>query len=296
MRWTIGDITVTRVLEGEWGEILPTLIPAASPEAVLPIAWLRPDFVTEAGKLKINVQAFLLDLAGARILVDTCVGNDKALPVANFWSDLDLPFLERLAAAGATRESIDVVLCTHLHVDHVGWNTMKVDGRWVPTFPNARYLFGREELAHFRHHVAHGEETRLLPLDQAVFAQSVNPILESGQMEEVESDHQIAPGVRLIPTPGHTPGHVSVLIESAGTTALITGDCIHHPCQIAHPEWTSISDTSPDDAVVTRRDLFERLAGSQTLMIGSHWAGCGAGHVVREGEGYRLATQSEPTA
>ena len=140
-------------------------------------------------------------------------------------------FLKDFEAAGFSRESIDVVLCTHLHIDHVGWNTMLVDGKWVPTFPNARYLMGRAEFDYWK--AAPGSTAG----EPAVFADSVQPVWDAGLVDLVASDHQVCPEVSLVPTPGHTIDHVSVRIVSKGEEAVITGDFVHHPCQLAHPDW-----------------------------------------------------------
>jgi glyoxylase-like metal-dependent hydrolase (beta-lactamase superfamily II) len=172
-------------------------------------------------------------------------------------------------------------MCTHLHVDHVGWNTMLVDGKWAPTFPNARYLMGRIEFGHWRDQTAQPEQ-------RAVFADSVAPVFEAGLVDLVEIDHRVCDEVSFVPTLGHTPGHVSIRISSKGEEALITGDFIHHPCQMARPEWASAADFDQVASTKTRRDVFERLAGGPTLVIGTHFATPTAGRVVRDGDAYRL--------
>jgi glyoxylase-like metal-dependent hydrolase (beta-lactamase superfamily II) len=174
------------------------------------------------------------------------------------------------------------VLCTHLHVDHVGWNTMLVDGQWRSTFPNARYLIGRKEFDHWQGHGpanARGDDP---------FSDSVKPVFEAGLVDFVESDRAICPEIRLEPTPGHTPGHVSVRISSKGEEALITGDVMHHPCQMAHPEWPSAADGDPAQARATRQALLDRCAGAPLLVIGTHFAGPTAGRVVRDGKVFRF--------
>ena len=198
------------------------------------------------------------------------------------WNDLQGPFLADLAAAGYPRESIDTVLCTHLHVDHVGWNTMLVDGRWVPTFPRARYLMGRIEYEHWR------DSRRAARTWSRCSANSVTPVFDAGLVDLVETDHRICDEIDLVPTIGHTPGHVSVRIRSRGEEALITGDFMHHPCQIAHPEWASTADCDPEQGQRTREVMFERLAGTPVLVIGTHFAGATAGRIVCDGTAYRL--------
>src|SRR5271156_5510402 len=150
MKWRIGDVTVTKIVEMEVTGGSRFLLPQATYEEILPISWLRPHFADECGRLKMSIHALVVEAPGRRILVDTCLGNDKEGRRIPTWNNLNLPFLADLAAAGFARKSIDTVLCTHLHVDHVGWNTMLRDGKWVPTFPQARYLMGRVEFAHWR--------------------------------------------------------------------------------------------------------------------------------------------------
>jgi glyoxylase-like metal-dependent hydrolase (beta-lactamase superfamily II) len=283
MRWKIGEVTVTKVVELEMTGGSRFLLPQATPEAVREIEWLAPHFADEAGRLRMSVHALILETpSGRRILVDTCLGNDKQGRKIPHWNGRQGRFLQDLAEAGFPPESIDTVLCTHLHVDHVGWNTMLVDGRWVPTFPRARYLFGRREFEHWSRPEAGDAAQR------AVFADSVQPILDAGLAELVEVDHRLCEEVRLVPTHGHTPGHVSVHIASAGEEGFITGDIAHHPCQLARPQWSTTADSDPEAAAATRRRVFRGLAGRPVLVIGTHFAGPTAGRVQRDGEGFRL--------
>jgi glyoxylase-like metal-dependent hydrolase (beta-lactamase superfamily II) len=283
IKWRVGDVTVTKVVELEMTGGTRFILPQAVPETIRPIAWLRPHFASDEGKLRMSIHALLVATPTRRIIVDTCLGNDKENRGVPRWNRLQGPFLADLAAAGFPREAIDTVICTHLHVDHVGWNTMLVDGRWVPTFPRARYLLGRIEFEHWR-------AARTNEAQAAVFADSVAPVFDAGLVDLVEIDHCITDEVSLVPTQGHTPGHVSVRIDSRGEEALITGDFIHHPCQMAHPEWCA--PTADHDALraeATRRTMLERLAGTPTLLIGTHFSGPTAGRVVRDGDAYRLA-------
>ena len=283
MKWKIGEVTVTKVVELEATGGTRFILPQATPEAVSGMAWMKPHFMSDEGKLKMSIHALVVEAGGLRIVVDTCLGNEKQGRHVPTWNDLKGPFLQDLAAAGFPRESIDIVLCTHLHVDHVGWNTMLVDGRWVPTFPNARYLMARTEFEYWQRERDNDEQV-------AVFADSVKPVFDAGLVDLVETDHRICDEVRLVPTVGHTPGHVSVSISSKGQEALITGDFIHHPCQMARPEWAATVDFDQAQSTRTRRDVFGRLAGTATLVIGTHFAGCSAGRVVRYGDAYRLET------
>lgn len=278
LQWKIGDVTVSRIFELE-ALMSPRFIFGHSREELLAIDWMRPCFVTEEGLIKLSIHALVVDSPGKRIVVDTCVGNDKTREFED-WNMRQGTFLDDMTAAGFAPESVDIVMCTHLHVDHVGWNTTLVDGSWVPTFPNARYLFARQEWEFWR------------TVDQADFGpvveDSVRPVIDAGLADLVEMDHRISDEVWLEPTPGHTPGHVSVRISSRGEHAVITGDMTHHPCQLAHPDWAATFDHDPVMSTRTRKDFYGRWAEEPILVIGTHFAAPTAGRVVRAGEAYRL--------
>ncbi|WP_326541830.1 MBL fold metallo-hydrolase [Pseudorhodoferax sp.] len=297
LHWTIGQVRITRLVE------MASTRPAGGPESTLPdawpaevrqIPWLVPDFADAQGHLHLSVHALLVETPTRRIVVDTCTGNGKRRSMARF-DRLATDFLARLEAAGFGRTAVDGVVCTHLHIDHVGWNTLYENGRWVPTFPQARYYFGRQEWQHWEaeSRAAPGEGACLpgqaAMLDpQAVYADSIGPVLAAGLVELVDTDARISPEIRLLPTPGHTPGHVSVLVESQGQSAVITGDMLHHPCQIARPAWGSAFDSDAARAQQTRLDFFARFAESGTLVIGTHFGGPTAGLLTRGDGGYRL--------
>jgi glyoxylase-like metal-dependent hydrolase (beta-lactamase superfamily II) len=281
MKWVIGDVTVTKIVELEMAGGSRFLLPQATREAVLPIAWLRPHFADEEGRLRLSIHSFVVETPDRRIVVDTCLGNDKTGRKIPHWNDRDGPYLADMAAVGFPAESIDTVLCTHLHTDHVGWNTRKVDGRWVPTFPRARYLMGRAEYEHWMN-------VKDRPDTAGLMADSVTPVVEAGLATMVETNERICEEISLVPTLGHTPSHVSVMIQSKGEQALITGDFMHHPCQIAHPEWSTLADSDPERGIETRRRMFQRLAGTPVLILGTHFAGVSAGRLVVDGDSYRL--------
>jgi glyoxylase-like metal-dependent hydrolase (beta-lactamase superfamily II) len=281
LTWRIGDVTITRILELEATGGSRFILPDATPEACRDIAWLAPHFADENGRLKMSVHALVIETPTRRIIVDTCIGNDKQRSIPT-WSNLQTTFLADLEAAGFAPGSIDTVLCTHLHVDHVGWNTMLVDGVWTPTFPNARYLIGKTEFDYWR-----AEEANTDPA-LSPFNDSVKPVWEAGLVDLVETDHKVCDEVSLEPTIGHTPGHVSIRIRSKGEEALITGDFLHHPCQMARPDWTSSADFDKPQAMATRRRMFEDLAGAKVLVIGTHFATPTAGHVASDGEVWRF--------
>lgn len=283
MQWNIGKVRVTKVIELEMAGGSRFLLPQATPEEVRQIDWLVPHFATPEGKLILSIHALIIETPGGRrIMVDTCLGNDKQGRKIPHWNERQGSFLADIAAAGYPAESIDTVLCTHLHTDHVGWNTSLQDGRWVPTFPKARYLFGRKEFEHWQR-VAEGSQ-------RAVFDDSVMPIIEAGLHELVEHDHQLCEEVRLAPSFGHTPGHVSVRISSQGQEGFITGDMAHHPCQIARPHWSTTADSDPEAGIATRRRVFGELEGTEVLVIGTHFAGISSGRIAKDGDAWRLLT------
>jgi glyoxylase-like metal-dependent hydrolase (beta-lactamase superfamily II) len=282
MKWRIGEVTVTKIVELEVTGGSRFILPQAIPEAILPIGWLQPDFADERGRLKMSVHALVVETPSRRIIVDTCLGNDKENRRIPTWNNLQTSFLTDLATVGYARETIDTVVCTHLHVDHVGWNTMLERGSWAPTFPKARYLMGRVE---FDHWTSQNEREDM----GAVLADSVTPVWDAGLVDLVETDHRICDEISLVPTLGHTPGHVSVRITSQGEEALITGDFMHHPCQIARPDWSSTADSDPSEAQRTREHMLTGLSDTPILVIGTHFAGRTAGHVVRDGGAFRLA-------
>lgn len=278
-RWKIGDVTITKVVELEIPGSATWILPDATPENLAKVAWLKPHFVDEAGDAVMSVHALIVESEDQRILVDTCVGNDKKRPIPG-WDLRQGPFLSDLAAAGHPAESIDTVLCTHLHVDHVGWNTRLEKGRWVPTFDNARYLWNRAEYDYW---IAHPEQQM-----GDVMGDSVQPVVDAGRVDFVEADYEVTSEVKLEPTPGHTPGHVSVHITSRGEEAVITGDLMHHPVQCAHPEWKARPDYDPDQANATRLAFLERYADRPVLVLGTHFAGPTGGRIVRDGDAFRL--------
>ncbi|MFG2335294.1 MBL fold metallo-hydrolase [Streptomyces yangpuensis] len=282
--WAVGSVVVRRIdeipLPPQTG---PWLLPAATADVVSGRDWLRPDFADPDGVLRLDSHSFAMVVDGLRVVVDTGIGNGKtrANPA---WHDLRTDYLERLARAGFPPESVDLVLLTHLHTDHVGWNTREVGGSWVPTFPNARYLTAKAEYDFWAAYAM--DEARA-----AMFRDSVHPVEEAGLLDVVDvpaGGVTVAAGLELVPAPGHTPGHTAVRVTSGGATALITGDCIHHPVQLAHPEIGSCVDIDPGRAEATRRELLASLAGADALLLGTHFPPPTAGRVVADGDTYRL--------
>jgi glyoxylase-like metal-dependent hydrolase (beta-lactamase superfamily II) len=283
MQWTIGRVKITKVVELETIGHTRFILPKAGREDIKALPWLIPHFATEDGQLKMSIHSLVVETPSRRIVVDTGLGNDKQQRSIPTWNDRHGSFLEDLTAAGFPPDSIDTVLCTHLHVDHVGWNTRLVEGRWVPTFPKARYLFGATEYAWWRDHST-------APDKAAIFADSVAPIVAAGKTDLVASDASICEEITLIPTPGHSPGHVSLHIKSAGEEGLLTGDVAHHPCQMAHLDWSSTADSDPRQSAETRRELFSRFADRPVLVIGGHFD---AGHIWRDGDAFKFIAAAQ---
>ena len=277
LSWQVGRVKITRIVEMD----LPVpvrVIPQATTAELRRLTWLYPHFVGEDDTLKLSIHALLVEAPGLKLVVDTCIGNDRPREITG-GQPLATPFLQHLGEAGWSRDGVDIVVCTHLHVDHVGWNTMLENGKWVPTFPKARYLIGQREYDYWS---AHDDQEQ-----QAMLGDSVKPIFDAGLVQLVELDHVISPEIRLTPSTGHTPGHVSVMIESEGAQAVITGDMTHHPCQLAHPDWSF--DRDPKAGTLTRWRLFAEWADKPILVIGTHYAAPTAGHVVRDGAAFRFA-------
>merc|ERR1712008_381762 len=294
-RWRVGDCTVTRVMEMETVGGQTGLLPGATNEVARSVKWLAPLFADERGRLKFAVQLMVVDVPGGmRIAVDTCVGNDKHRPAMRNWHMRTGPFLKHMERVGIFRESITHVFCTHLHTDHIGWNTMKVDGKWVPTFPNAQYLFGRSEFDYWSQGGRAGEGGSLGETLDEELHDSVLPIIEAGLSRLVDSNYVLFDGggtqIYLRPTPGHTPGHTSLIIESRGAKAIITGDCFHHPLQLAKPELGFVGDTDSAEAMRTRQTILRELCGTPAMMFGTHFPRPTVGVVVADGESHRLET------
>ena len=288
LHWKVGEVTVTRVEEAVSPVPVAGLLPLATVEGLeRHREWLAPHFIDGDGNLLLSIHGLVVEADGLRILVDTCIGS-RPTPGYDMIANRPSAFLANLEAAGFPPPSIDVVVCTHLHFDHVGWNTKLEDGRWVPTFPNARYLFGREEWQHWNSGVDVGAA---VTIDDAV-----RPLVDGGQAQLVEVDHRVCASVWLEHTPGHTPGHVAVRISSGPDEALITGDLAHHPVQWAEPAWCAAPDTDPAGSEATRRRLIDEHAGGQTLIIGTHFAPPTAGHLVRHASGVRFDPQVRPVA
>ncbi len=282
-RLTSGELTLTTIVEMEPRGIPPHFFyPEATADDITSVGWLDETQARPDGTIAMRVQSFVIDLPDITVLVDPCVGNGKRRDGIPFWDDLSTPWLDDLGAAGHEPADIDVVVHTHLHEDHIGWDTHLVDGVWVPTFPNARHLYVDVELAHW--HAEHERQHREAWVD------SVQPILDAGLAEEVSADADLGHGLRLVSTPGHTPGHVSLDISAGAEPITITGDLVHHPMQLARPDIAEVADHDADLARRTRSDFFDHHARHGTLLAATHFPGNPMGRAERDGPAWRFVT------
>ncbi|MEE4299186.1 MAG: MBL fold metallo-hydrolase, partial [Pseudomonadales bacterium] len=268
--WRFGDAAVARIEEMVGPMFDPVSFFPDHDPAVMAAARERfgPAQIADSGRIVASMHSWLIRVEDRTVLVDGCIGNHKDRQPFHRWSGLETDWPKRLAAAGVRPEEIDFVMCTHLHVDHVGWNTQLVDGRWVPTFPNARYLFAREEVEHFRAEQDAAPTEAFDAVSRKVWADSVLPVLDAGLADLVEGVHEVVAGrVCMEPTPGHTPGSASLLLRDDAERALFTGDVIHHPIQVLRPDWNSDFCALPEQARATRRSVLERCADRGALLM-----------------------------
>jgi glyoxylase-like metal-dependent hydrolase (beta-lactamase superfamily II) len=274
---TLGEVTIGSIVEIDRSSFpTPSMLPDSTAEGVARhFAWLKPHFFDErTGDIGSRIQTFVVRTPEHVVLIDTCVGNDKRRDEVPAWHQRQGTWLDDLRAAGVSPEQVDLVVCTHLHVDHVGWNTRLVGGRWTPTFPGATYLFAGEEWEHWRHE------------RDTCIADSVVPVVEAGRARLVEADHVIDPWLRLEPTPGHTPGHVCVRLTTRDGQAVFSGDLMHRVVQVAEPQWSSRFCHDGKRAASTRREFIERHADGETLILAAHFPR--PGYIVRAEGGHRF--------
>ena len=280
-RWQIGDMIVTAIADIDPFDLaIGRLFPRAEPSRLeAHRALLVPDHFDEGfTTVRLAVRTFLLQVDRLTVLVDTCVGEHKPRPNLPAWDRRQgSGFLHRLHAAGVAPEAVDVVFCTHLHADHVGWNTLWHDGRWVPTFPKARYLIGRLEYAHW-------SERR--DVNHQAFNDSVLPIVEAGQMQLVDDGYSLATGVTLVPLAGHTPGQMGLRIDRPGGAALFCGDAFHSPAQIFNPGLCSAFCSDPLLGAALRRRLLEDLCEENRSLVPAHFRGGGRVSIERVADGF----------
>ena len=285
---------VFRCGEAEIRAVTEFLGPAFSPVRLFPglapelidrhLDWLAPEhYCVQRRRLVMGTHSWVIRTPHHVAIVDTCVGNHKNRPGTPGFHQLDEPWLERLAQAGVHPDEVDFVFCTHLHADHVGWNTRRVDGRWQPTFAHARILCSRTELAAAERAAA---ADRPGTDDRALWLDSVLPVLQAGSLQAVDGVFELDDGLRLEPAPGHTDGNAVVWLDSAGQSALFAGDVCHHPLQVFHPELNSVFCADPPQATATRRRLLQACEAAGARMMPAHWAGPLAGRIVTGPDGF----------
>src|ERR1700693_1860869 len=276
---TLGEVAISRITEiGRSAFPTTQMLPESDAGRIVQHhRWIKPHFFDDVtGDMGSRIQTWIVRTPQHTVLVDTGVGNDKSRPETDLWNKRQGGYLDDLRAAGVTPEQVDLVLCTHLHVDHVGWNTRLVDGRWVPTFPKARYVFGESEYRYWQE--AHAKAPG------PAFRDSALPVMEAGRADLVSGDHALDDHVRLIPTPGHTPGHVAICFGRGGDAAVMSGDLMHTPLQTRYPELSPRFDVDPAQAAVTRRAFLERYCDTSTLCCPTHFPSPSHGRIKRWGE------------
>lgn len=282
LKLAVGDFTIHRIIEQETSflpalEMLPELTPALLSENR---SWLQQANAIDAQDvLLLCFQSYVIKTPHHTILIDSCIGNDKPRPRPKWNMKTDDTYLRALAAAGFGVDDIDFVMCTHLHVDHVGWNTRLDNGRWVPTFPNARYVFEESEYTYWT------EQNAKAPVP--VFLDSVLPVVEANRAEIVRADHAIGDHLRILPTPGHTPGHVALTLGRKKDDAVFSGDLMHSPIQTRYPELSAKFDIDQAQAAITRRNFLERYCDTETLCCTAHFPSPSTGKIRRWGDGFR---------
>jgi glyoxylase-like metal-dependent hydrolase (beta-lactamase superfamily II) len=285
---SIGDVTITSIIErdGPWRK----------PEDMFPrydlevgrrhLAALDPEvFDPASGKMVITYQTFVVRTPKHTVLIDTCTGEDKGYP-----APMDFPkkpWLDGFAAAGLRFADIDYVFCTHLHIDHCGWNTVLRDGRWVPTFPNAKYIFHKREYAAWEN-AAKGGKTpygdKPAPGGGNIWRYNCEPVVAAGQALLVDDDYALDDTFWLTPTPGHSPCHCCVNIRSRGQHAVVVGDLMHHVLQVREPDWSTVFDWDQAEAARSRRKLLGEVAGTGRYVLPIHFPHPTTGLIEADGE------------
>jgi len=286
--FSVGKASIARIEE--------TYLPVYRPGDIFPaydagIAaehahWMAPHhYDAEKDLIKLSVHSWLLQIDGKRILIDCCCGNNKPRPTRPFWNMLNTPYLDRLAAAGVRPQDVDYVMCTHLHHDHVGWNTQLRDGSWVPTFPNARYVISKPDFEYYRKLDADPDKTE--PVEFGTFRECVLPIVEGGRADLVTGPHRLSEFLDIIPAPGHSAGHVVFRLESAGNRAIFIGDVFHHLLQVYYPHWNFPKNSDAEQARISRRMVLELAASTGALVLPGHVGAPFGGYIEATDKGFR---------
>ena len=282
LAFAVGDLTIHRIIEQET-TFLPALdlFPSLTPDLLAENRdWMRKARAIDAEDMLILCfQSYVVRTPHHTILIDSCIGNDKPRPLRPKWNmKTDDTYMRGLKAAGLSVEDIDFVMCTHLHVDHVGWNTRMENGRWVPTFPNARYIFGKAEFDYWTEQHA---KAAVPP-----FGDSVLPVVEAKRAEIVRDDFAVGDHLRILPTPGHTPGHIAFTLGRTRDDAVFSGDLMHSPLQARHPDLSPRFDVDAAQAAKSRRGFLERYCDSDTLCCTAHFPSPSTGKIRRKGNGF----------
>lgn len=287
----IGDFEITRIEEMMLAEPVETFAGIGKDEIEAQRSWLVPTYYDEAAHaFPTSIHVWLVKKPGLVMLVDTGGGNGKERPLSPRFHMRDAPFMETLAKAGVKPEDVNYVLLTHLHVDHVGWNTVRDGDAWVPAFPNATYVMSRVEAAHRDPQKGGAGKP---PGATQPFVDSVKPVIDAGKARLVEGNESIAEGVDLMPIPGHAPGQMAVRLRSGGAEALFMGDVMHQPIQIHYPQVNSKYCEDQDVARKTRAELLAYAADHHALLLPGHFAAPHCGYVERDGAGYRFAPSKQ---
>jgi len=285
--FNVGRATIARV-EEVYGPTYPAthIFPELSPDILdLHAPWLAPHhYEAETGLIKLSVHSWLLQIGGQKILIDACCGNQKNKPGRPFWHMMNTNYLERLAAAGARPDEVDLVMCTHLHHDHVGWNTQLRDGGWVPTFPNARYVFSKPDFEYYQKLDADPREG---PAELGTFRECVLPVVEAGRADLVAGPHRLNDHLEIMPAPGHSAGHVVFWLDSGSERAVFIGDVFHHLLQVYYPDWNFPKNSDAEQARTSRRMVLEHCAATGALVLPGHVGAPFAGHIDWTGKGFK---------
>lgn len=284
-RLTVGGATLVRVEEMvDTSFTARSFFPAFDPEAFRPhLGWMAPRYyVVERDALVFSMHSWVVRTGRHTVLIDACVGNDKDRMPREHWHRRSTPFLDRLRAAGVTPEDVDYVMCTHMHADHVGWNTVLRDGRWVPTFPRARYLFSRVE---YEHWLAHPDPS---PIRRNAIQDSVLPVVEAGRAEMIEDGHEVDGAFTVTLAPGHTPGNAVVRLASEGAEAIFSGDVVHHPIQVYRPDWSTAACLDPAASAASRRRVLESCCSRGALLLPAHFPAPHAARVADAGGHFEI--------
>jgi glyoxylase-like metal-dependent hydrolase (beta-lactamase superfamily II) len=284
--FSVGEATIARIEE--------TYLPVYRPDELFPEwsdkifaehrHWLAPNHYDVAtGLIKLSVHSWLLQIGKQKILIDACCGNQKSRPMRPFWNMLNTPYLDRLAAAGARPDEIDLVMCTHLHHDHVGWNTQLRDGRWVPTFANARYVFSKPD---FEYYLKADADPQTAPVEFGTFRECVLPIVDAGRADLVAGPYALSDHIEIVPAPGHSAGHVVFKLNSKGQRAIFIGDVFHHLLQVHYPHWNFPKNADAEQARISRRMVMEHCAAADALTLPCHVGYPFAGYIAATKNGF----------